>query len=308
MKILGGSLLSPLAHRGLSGRAKVSAAFEAYFRNKKYLEGSSLVQNRYEAGQRNGVSTEDIAKFEVGGAIALLVNTTPAVFWTLLHIYSDKNLLSDVREEIDAVTKVVTLRNGQSAHCIDVSSVRTSCSLLTSAFQETLRYRSMGTSVRQVMQDTMLDERWLLKGNAMVHMPNYIIHRDEALWGPDADVFNPRRFMKGGKSHATSTKRTNPAAFRAFGGGTTLCPGRHFATNEVLAFATIFLARYDLRPVNGNWYFPTFENTNVAAVIMEPDYDIVVEVSERRGYEEASWKFTLDNENSTFAVAAEDKM
>ena len=166
----------------------------------------------------------------------------------------------------------------------------------------------MGTSVRQVMQDTMLNGRWLLKKDAMVHMSNYMIHRDVSLWGPDADVFNPRRFMKDGSSNATSTKRTNPVAFRAFGGGTTLCPGRHFATNEVLAFATMFIAQYDLRPVDGEWYFPTSENTNVATVILEPDQDIVVEVSDRRGYEGTKWKFTLDKGNSTFAVAAEDKM
>jgi len=35
---------------------------------------------------------------------------------------------------------------------LDITSVKTYCSLLTSTFQEVLRHRSMGTSIRQVMQ------------------------------------------------------------------------------------------------------------------------------------------------------------
>ncbi len=63
---------------------------------------------------------------------------------------------------------------------LDITSVKTYCSLLTSTFQEVLRHRSMGTSIRQVMQDNA--ER--------------VIHKDPSVWGTGVDNFNPRRFMK----------------------------------------------------------------------------------------------------------------
>ncbi len=72
---------------------------------------------------------------------------------------------------------------------LDITSVKTYCSLLTSTFQEVLRHRSMGTSIRQVMQDTMLNGEWLLKKDC-------IIHKDPSVWGTGVDNFNPRRFMK----------------------------------------------------------------------------------------------------------------
>jgi cytochrome P450 len=62
--------------------------------------------------------------------------------------------------------------------------------------------------------------------------------------------------------------------FRVFGGGKTLCPGRHFATNEVLAVVAMFIVRLDMTPVGGEWKFLTIANTNVAAVVMELDDDI----------------------------------
>ena len=83
---------------------------------------SVLVQKRDETVFKNGVLMEDLARYEVGGALALLVNTAHAAFW------------------------------------IDITSLKSTCTLLTSTFQEGFRYRSIGTSVRQVMHDTVLDK------------------------------------------------------------------------------------------------------------------------------------------------------
>ena len=240
----------------------------------------------------------------MGGAIAVLVNTTPAVFWMLLLIYSHPGLLGEIREEVDSTRTSILDRNGVPIYCLDISTLKTKCPLLASTFQEVLRYKSMGTSIRLVMQDTLLNGQWLLKKDCMIQMPSYVIHKDPSLWGFDVDDFNPRRFMKDGTVNA---RKPNAAAFRAFGGGTTLCPGRHFATNEILAAVSMFVVRYDMEPVSGKWSMPTAEGTNVAAVIMEPDTDIDVAIRERRGYEGTGWSFSLKDSEDIFAVVAEDK-
>lgn len=155
------------------------------------------------------------------------------------------------------------------------------------------------------MEDTVLDGKWLLKKDSMIQMPTRVVHTDTSLWGSDADDFNPRRFMKNSGSH-----KAPAAAFRVFGGGTTLCPGRHFATNEVLAVASMFIMRYDMAPQtqSGNWDLPTVAKTNVAAVVMEPDADVEVVVSRRKVFEHDRWTFGLEASEHVFAVAAEDRV
>ena len=307
MTILVGVLPSVMARKGLAGRAKVVQAFERYLIVGGHKEASILMQNRYEVSAKNGIAVKDIARFEVGGAIALLVNTAPAAFWMLLLVYAHPGLLEDIREEVGLIMRETSDGAGKIKH-IDITTLKSTCPLLTSTFQEVLRYRSMGTSVRQVMEDTMLEDRWLLKKDSMIQMPSRVMHTSSSLWGPDADEFHPRRFMKNNEQSSKDGKAPPAAAFRAFGGGSTLCPGRRFATNEVLAVVTMFAMRFDMVPATGGWTLPTVEKTNVASVLMEPDTDLDVLVSRRKGWEQDRWSFGLETSDDVFAVVAEDRV
>ena len=306
MAILVGILPSVTARKGLAGREKVVRAFKTYLANDSHKESSIWMKNRYELSARNGVSVEDIARFEVGGAVAVLVNTAPAVFWMLLLAYSHPGLVDELRKEVSQMMTEQT-SDGDTIRSLDVTSLKTSCPLLTSTFQEVLRFRSMGTSVRLVMEDTVLDGKWVLKKDCMIQMPGRVVHEDPSIWGSDVDEFNPRRFTRDEPQKTPNGKRPNVSAFRAFGGGTTLCPGRHFATNEILAVVTMFIMRYDMTPTTGEWSLPETRNTNVAAVIMEPDTDIEVELSTRKGFEEEQWAFDLKDSGTVFAVVVEDR-
>ncbi|KAI0179481.1 cytochrome P450 [Hypoxylon sp. FL1284] len=278
MSILVGLLPSITARKPIAARTKVAEAFEAYYRAGGVQKASALAKNRYQAEIDNNVPLEDIARYEVGGSIAVLVNTAPAAFWTLLLIYLHPGLLDDIRKEIDACTETSTV----------------------DGLTEVLRYRSMGTSVWEVMEDTYLDQ-WLLKKGAMLQMPSRIIHQDVGLWGADVTDFNPRRFLPEEKQN-----RPRDACFRAFGGGKTLCPGRHFATNEILAAVAVFVARLDMKPVDREWKLPTTANTNVAAVVMEPDDDIQVEIKTRQGFKDVKWAINLNKSDKIFAMVTED--
>lgn len=299
MAILIGIFPSIFARKPIAARAKVVAAFEAYYKAGAVHKGSALAQKRYQAQVDNNIALEDIARYEVGGSIAVLVNTAPAAFWTLLLLHSQPGLLEDIRSEIDACT-ITAAENGVTVKTLDITTLKESCPLMLSAYQEVLRYSSMGTSVREVMEDTYLGP-WLLKKGAMVQMPSRIIHQDANLWGSDVSEFNPRRFLPEEKKN-----RPSDVCFRAFGGGKTLCPGRHFATNEILAVVAVFIARLDMKPVEGEWKLPTTLNTNVAAVVMQPDTDIEVEIKARPGYENVKWNINLHKSEKTFALVTED--
>ena len=287
--------------KGIAARTKVVKALTEYFRAEGHKQGSDLVNGRLETALSNGLTVEDFAPYEVGGSFAVLVNTAPAVFWMIFLVYSYPSLFSEIRAEVEPIMSIS--RDDGLVRSLDITSLKQSCPLLTSTFQEVLRFRSMGTSVRQVMEDTILQDKWLLKKDCMIQMPSQIIHTSSAIWGDDVNEFNPRRFLRDGQLG----KRPNAAAFRAFGGGTTLCPGRHFATNEVLAVFTMFVMRFDLTPCSGEWSLPTTHNTNMASVVMTPDNDIEVQVSLRKGYEDGTWAFRLKDSEKVFAMVAEDK-
>ncbi|KAI1121373.1 cytochrome P450 [Nemania abortiva] len=297
MSILVGFLPALTARNPVAARAKVAEAFEKYYEAGGVQQASALAKKRYQAEIDNNVPLKDIARYEVGGSIAVLVNTVPAAFWTLLLIHSCPGLLKEIREEVDACIK--TTEAGSS---LDITVLKESCPLLLSSYQEALRCRSMGTSIREVMEDTYLGQ-WLLKKGAMLQMPSHVIHRDPNLWGSDVDDFNPRKFLPELKQH-----RPRDVCFRAFGGGKTMCPGRHFATNEIVAVVAVSIVRFDLEPMKtgGSWELPTTMNTNVAAVVMQPDSDVEVEVKTRQGFEDAKWTINLRESENIFAMVAED--
>ncbi|KAI0104469.1 putative cytochrome P450 [Daldinia grandis] len=302
LPILVGFLPSITAQKPLTARNNVAKAFEAYYKAGGVQKASAFAQDRYQAGINNNLPLEDIARLEVGGTIAILVNTIPTAFWCLILLHSHPGLLGEIRSEIDACTKT-TIENGSTVKTLNITTLKESCPLLLSSYQEVLRYRAMGISIREVMEDTYLDQ-WLLKKGAMLQIPSIVIHQDAGLWGSDVMEFNPRRFLPEEKHN-----RPRDVCFRAFGGGKTLCPGRHFATNEVLTFVAAFIVRLDMNPIEGDWVLPTTTNTNAAAGIMAPDQDIQVEIRTRQGFEDVKWSIALNESEkvSTNIVTGETR-
>lgn len=113
------------------------------------------------------------------------------------------------------------------------------------------------------------------------------LHTDTAVWGQDAAKFDHRRFVREG----VGAKRANTAAFRGFGGGSTLCPGRHSATTEILSFAALLMMRFDVRPINGGWNDPLVEMP-LTASLPTPTEPVEVEIVPKM---ELEWKVLLSN-------------
>jgi cytochrome P450 len=77
-------------------------------------------------------------------------------------------------------------------------------------------------------------------------------HSDTAAWGSNASEFDHTRFLR-------PDKRVPAAAFQAFGGGTSLCTGRHFATTVILNFTAMFIMQNDILPAGGMWPHATIK-------------------------------------------------
>ncbi|KAK4204646.1 putative cytochrome P450 E-class, group IV [Triangularia verruculosa] len=303
MPILINVLPSVFARKAIAARDKVSSAFLEYYTSNGQDSASLLTRLRYGVATRNKIPVEDIAKIEVGGTIAILVNTVPAAFWTLFYLHANPSLLSSVRAEVDACTDTAHPADGKVTKTIDIVTLKAKCPLLLSSYQETLRCVGMGTPVRQVTEDTHLDG-YLLKKGALIQMPTRVVHSDAKLWGNNAAEFVPERFLPENKS-----SRPKDSCFRTFGGGRTLCPGRHFATNEILAVVALFISRMDMKPVDQvkGWEAPTSFSTGAAGQIMEPDEDVEVEITRREGLKEGiEWIVRADKGDKVFKMVTED--
>jgi hypothetical protein len=267
-----------------------------YFSNGDYKHGSELVRARFEHSANYNVSIDDTARFELGGAVAILTNTIPSAFWVLWHIISDSTILEECRSELYRLCKL-----DDNIVTIDITEVKASCPLLLSTLQEVLRFHGTGTSVRIVQEDHLLDGNYLLKKGGTLMIPGPVQHSERKVYGDSVDDFDHKRFIR------TGIKRLNPVGFRGFGGGSTLCPGRHFASTEIIAFVALMVLRFDVRPKRGFWARPTTQNAGMQATVPPPDFDIDVEITHRKGELDGKmWNVVLTGSDKAVALVAED--
>ncbi|KAF2680902.1 cytochrome P450 [Lentithecium fluviatile CBS 122367] len=291
---------TPAGRASIQAMAFGSTAFETYFRDDHHRKGSALVQARYDHSMEHHIPLNDIARAEFANGIALLSNTVPNTGWMLYHIYSDPIVLADCRRELTSVVTMTNGPEGKPTHTVDVSKVKTSCPIFLSTYKEVLRTYSNAVSARRVMEDHMLDNQYLLKKGSTVLMPSPVQHHNPGIWGPAHDAFDHRRFTK-------SEKRINPTGFRTFGGGNTLCPGRHFATTEILAFTAAMILQFDVKPASGSWKRGLKRRAEFWESTLNPDEDFEVEVRPVEGEGvKKEWAFTLSDLDAPIALSAED--
>lgn len=204
-------------------------------------------------------------------------------------------VLDDIRSELSKGVHI----DDSGTRSIDLSHVKSSCPILLSTFKETMRFHSSSTATRIAMEDHQLDNKYLLKKGSTIMMPSSVQHTNREIWGDTGDEFMHRRFLPD-----TSAKRINPVAFRGFGGGTTLCPGRHFASTEMLMFAALLVLRFDLHPVGGKWITPTTTKSPMINALPVPDWDVQAELRPR---DDASpWSVSFSGYDRGMEIAAED--
>lgn len=263
--LLIGILPSITASEAYRGREQVVSALIKYLDDGLDEYASKIVRDRIRIERSYDMSTEMIARSALSFLFAGIVNTTTTTFWVVLRLFADKQLLERVRQEIKEALEASEARDG--AESLSITVVRDQCPTLSAVFRESLRIGSENFSVRLIKEDTMLADRYFLKKGAVVQISGGVIHSDKSIWGDDVDDFNPERFM-GQKAKAAGY---HPAAFRGFGGGKTLCPGRHFAINEILLFAAMIVLGFDITTEDGGPVIVPVKNDRVMPVhILEP--------------------------------------
>lgn len=284
-----------LARRSLKACHALVAEFDKYFNANRHLEGSLLVQLRNKHNAAFGLDTNERAHVEIGQVTGAIVNTAPTAFWMVWQVLADPVILEDCRREVTQLVRT----DPDGAHTIDLADVMTACPILVSTWQEVLRFHGISIAARVVKEDTLIDDQYLLKKGGLVMMPNAVIHSDPSLWGPTVGQFNHKRFLKGAKD---GESRYSAAAFRGFGGGHVLCPGRHFASTEVLALLALLLVRFDVHPVEGEWIQPEKDSVMDRACPL-PKCDVRVELIPK---DSQNWHVFFSGRREGINIVAED--
>ena len=126
--------------------------------------------------------------------------------------------------------------------------------------------------MRYITQDEWLGNYLLRKGRALMISARQL-HYDQTTFGANAANFDPFRFLNDPHLHRSNS-------FRPFGGGKTLCPGRHLSKWIVLSFVAIVFRRYDVRLAKPQ-PFPRYHESKPAIGIISGCDDLILDLKER---------------------------
>jgi len=229
------------------------------------------------------------------------VNTTPLLFWTVIHVFSRVDLVEAIRNECMALAEMSYQESPANSMRVTISAsqIGRRCPLLMACYRETCRLYGQALLIRLVSEDVVLNKtrdggsQHLINAESQVMMPAGVTHRLEEVWGPDASKFRPERFI-GWPDTATSSQRS---AFIPFGSGRHICPGRHLAQSEILGLILILCLGYDMWSADGQEMairIPTMSTPMLGSAVGEPaaHEDLVgIKIRRRCGWDRVSWKF-----------------
>ncbi|KAF2714891.1 cytochrome P450 [Pleomassaria siparia CBS 279.74] len=291
-------------------RKAIIAALQEFIEKENYRSASPLIQQRVAITLKHGLTPEMAGRAELILLFGILGNAVPSTFWFLANVFSNAHLLEKIRKETrQAINGIGTNK------VINVTRLKTACPLLVSTYRETLRLIGNLASVRLVTRTHNISApgqpSYLLKKGSMVQIASGVIHTAESVWGPDAKTFNPTRFISSftsseqfsteasasGSLEKTATqlpKSVPSAAYRAFGGGSVICPGRHFAQSEILGFVALCVNLFDISDQDGGtMHVPERDDSRIPLSVIKPVKEPHVLISRRKGEEKTVWRLEL---------------
>ncbi|KAK8024552.1 hypothetical protein PG993_012618 [Apiospora rasikravindrae] len=232
--------------------------------------------------QNHGATPDGWTDYQLLLIAGLGPNIMSATTWLVYHILNDEQLLESIRREIDQLGK------DEDNVAIDLSEIAETFPLLHATWLEVLRFHGTFLAGRYVREDTTLADTYFLPKGSYALAPLTPHHYDRTIWGDDADVFRPERFLaKDGKFDPEVKKR-----LRVFGLFGTICPGRFLATNMAMTLAIRLFSTLDMRPREGDEFVMPKERKDTVVGMMTPDREVIMRVTRRESTKSISmtWK------------------
>ncbi|KAM3426276.1 hypothetical protein NHJ13734_009550 [Beauveria thailandica] len=252
--------------------------------------GSRLSRETAKWLREGGFSNRAAAGHTLASLFGLNGNTVPVTCWALIELIKDPKLFASVSKEalLSLETDSETGQRGFNAQKL------VSGPLLQSIYVEIMRLHVSFNVTREVLHDLEFDEVVVKKGS-LLQCSSQMAHYEDSVWGVDdhpASEFYAQRHIKytmaedeSGKPYekAQFSMKGRPSSFFPYGGGYVMCPGRHFAKQEIiLAIATI-VTKFDIELLE--WTHldgtksdrPAMDDKTYAGFIaMSPDRDMKI--------------------------------
>lgn len=261
------------------GLATMQRSFERYF-DGPHDDASELVLENEQVMRSHGYDSKVVGAYFVSFLFGLMDNAPYAAYWLIaLNLERDEGL-QPLTDEVDGAVASWKQHNpGQTIenHLYEFFSVA-ELPLLTSAIEETLRYITSVLPMRRVTEPVTLAGYRFDKGDEVLCVTRSV-HLDEEIH-ENALEYNPRRYMtekkfcKDGKAVANHTM--------PWGGGVSMCEGRHFAYKEIKAFMAFLLMRYTLTVDPASPERPQLAMERVGLGVMDPRGDVRVIIHARK--------------------------
>ncbi|XP_070603956.1 cytochrome P450 7B1 [Erythrolamprus reginae] len=245
---------------------------------EKWLDVSKVIQDRKDIFESyNVLSDDDKAAHHFTFLWASVGNTIPAIFWTIYYLLRHPEAFAAVRDEIDHLLQSTgqERRPGCSIHLS--REQLDNLVYLESAVNESLRFCSSSTNIRQIKESFILKfednhEVSLREGDLLAIFPP-VLHMDPEIY-EDPQAYKFDRFVEHGKKKTTFFKQGKKLKYflMPFGSGVSKCPGRYFAMNEIKLFVILALVYFDMNLMEDKQLGHSKERIGLG--ILLPDSDI----------------------------------
>ncbi|KAJ5720940.1 cytochrome P450 monooxygenase [Penicillium malachiteum] len=153
--------------------------------------------------------------------------TSGALQWCIYALCKNPKVQDRLREEVHANLPPINVENPEPITAGAIDDI----SYLNAVCNEVLRfYPSVRNTVRVAVKDTSILGQPIPKDTFLIPSVDLLNHSPE-LWGPDADKFNPDRWMAPGQANTGGA--TSNYAFMTFLHGPHSCIGQSFSRSEL---------------------------------------------------------------------------
>ncbi|QRV92606.1 cytochrome P450 family protein [Ceratobasidium sp. AG-Ba] len=204
---------------------------------KKDLLNAMLLGKDSQTGE--GLTEANVKAQMLTFLIAGHETTSGMLSFAMAHIMKNPEVYAKIRQEVDTVLGKEPIRFEHLSKLTYINAVLRESLRVTPSIAQ--------FAVTPHKDEIVADGKYLIKKGTVVVLLAGDIGKDPAVWGDDAERFNPDRMLDG------KFEALPPKAWLPFGSGARACIGRPFAWQEALiAVATIF-QKFDLTPADASY-------------------------------------------------------
>ncbi|XP_048451949.1 cytochrome P450 7A1 [Rhincodon typus] len=273
----------PILFLKVAKRSRMALAQALLHKNLRQNDNkSSLIEERMALFDRSP-ALDDLSKGKTHITMlwASQANTLPAAFWSVYYLLRSQEALKAVKNEIENLLCVTNQKPGDINNPIIFTREQLdSMTAMGSLINESLRLSSASIMLRVATEDFVLTldggtKLAVRKGDQIGLYPQQLHFNPEIY--EDPLEFKYDRFVdENGREKTTFYKNGRKLKYylMPFGSGTSMCPGRYFAINEIKQFLALLLCYYDMELLDATAPIPPLDNSRVGLGILQPLHDV----------------------------------